>query len=550
MDADTRLRIDKEIREIGHKIHTGTLREQLELVSEWAVRASDLQAALLRHQPDIVHFSGHGNKKQGIILEDHDGKMTPISKPALIGLFRILKDNIKIVFLNACHSKEQIAGLRETIDFTIAMNTSIGDKAAVIFASYFYQALAFGRSVLDAFELAKNQLELEGIDESKTPELLVRDGANPSKSRIVRPLKSEPVGPLQKAEVAESGDRSVAVSGDMVGATVIVGDGSKITIGGDAKRRDAERKLSLVTFLPRLFAAIAISLAIDVLRRFLGGDSSWSDIFSGILQAVLIALVIIAAVLTVILLLRPTRPFMKKAARLGVINEPRKARRAVALTGIACVMAFGLWLSLPAFAPHYNERGAKFQYSEPPDLSRARESYQQAVRLQPSYAPAHYNLATTYEDLQPDRAIEEYLLAIRYDSQIYPAYNNLARLYILRGKDSDYEQALNILNQAWETSPQEPSVQYSLYKNMGWANYAHHAQPNYLKAEKDLRMAISLQKDKAAAHCLLAYVLTKLGKAEAADECYECVTLAPGEKDIEAKWVSDAQECLMKGDSK
>jgi len=75
---------------------------------------------------------------------------------------------------------------------------------------------------------------------------------------------------------------------------------------------------------------------------------------------------------------------------------------------------------------------------------------------------------------------------------------------------------------------------------------------HYSLAEMYLRRAISLQSKQggAAAHCLLAYVLKAQGKAEAADECFDCVSLAPGEKDIEAKWLSDAQECLMKGGSK
>jgi hypothetical protein len=47
-DTD-RLRLDEESR------------DQFELKTHWAVRADDLQELLMRYQPDIVHFSGHGN---------------------------------------------------------------------------------------------------------------------------------------------------------------------------------------------------------------------------------------------------------------------------------------------------------------------------------------------------------------------------------------------------------------------------------------------------------------------------------------------------------
>jgi tetratricopeptide (TPR) repeat protein len=546
VDGATRLRVDEEIREISHKIRSSSLRDQIELVSEWAVRGRDLAAALLRHQPDIVHFSGYGSPTSGIRLEDDAGNSQAVSRKALSNLFRILKDNIRVVVLNACYAKAQAQALTRTIDFTIGMNAAMDNSASIIFAAHLYQSLAFGRSVKEAFELAVNQLDLEGIAGAQVPKLLVRKGADPSQSRLARLVEPSPIKSSQEA--AASGDRTASVSGDSVRA-IIVGDHSKIKLGGDSTRRATKEKLRPVAFLPRLLAAIAISLAIDVLRRFLGGDGDWSSIISAILQAVLIALLIVAVALTVILLLRPANPLVKKAARLGVFNEAQQARRAAVLTGIACVIALGLWLSLPAFAPYYNDRGTKFQSSDPPDLSRARESYQQAVRLKPGYAPAHYNLATTYEDLQPDQAIDEYLLAIRYDSRIYPAYNNLARLYLRRGKNNDYEDALNILHQGEDLSPPDENVQYSLNKNLGWANYA---LKHYPLAEMYLRRAVALRDDQsgAAAHCLLAYVLKAQGKTGVADECFSCITLAPGEKDIEAKWVSDAQECVMKGESK
>jgi hypothetical protein len=71
-------------------------------------------------------------------------------------------------------------------------------------------------------------------------------------------------------------------------------------------------------------------------------------------------------------------------------------------------------------------------------------------------------------------------------------------------------------------------------------------------AEMYLRRAISLRNEQggAAAHCLLAYVLKEQGMAGVADECFDCVSLAPGEKDVEPRWVSDARDCLMKGEGK
>jgi len=179
-------RPDEEFREINEEIQSGADRDSLEIASAWALRTRDLQKAILRHQPQIVHFSGLGDEVQGIFLEDHTGELQAVDREALAGLFEIFRDTIRVVILNACGSKHQVGAFSQLIDFTIGMNKPISDKAAVVFASSFYRGLAFGRTVEDAFRLAVNQLKIEGIPESDTPELLMREGANSSEPLLIR----------------------------------------------------------------------------------------------------------------------------------------------------------------------------------------------------------------------------------------------------------------------------------------------------------------------------------------------------------------------------
>jgi uncharacterized protein YjbI with pentapeptide repeats len=180
------LRLGEEVRQIEEKITFGSHREAFELIQQHAVRVSDLQRILLKHQPHIVHFSGHGSKISEIVLEDGLGKSKPVSKEAISALFRILKDNVRVVVLNACFSKPQAEALDEIIDYVIGMNKQVGDKMAISFAGAFYQALAFGRTVTEAFDLAKVELDLVRLPGSDTPELLVRAGAN-VKSPLITP---------------------------------------------------------------------------------------------------------------------------------------------------------------------------------------------------------------------------------------------------------------------------------------------------------------------------------------------------------------------------
>lgn len=170
------LRLGEEVREIEEKIEAGSARDAFELVQRHALRPSDLAQVLLKHQPHIVHFSSHGTKSDELVLEDNAGKSHAVSKEALATLFKILKDNVRIVVLNACFSKPQAALLQETIDYTIGTNKAIGDRAAIAFAAALYRALAFGRSVKEAFALAQLELELVRLAGSDTPELFIREG--------------------------------------------------------------------------------------------------------------------------------------------------------------------------------------------------------------------------------------------------------------------------------------------------------------------------------------------------------------------------------------
>jgi len=171
--SDTaRLRLDKEARAIDEALRLSEFREGFDIKQHWAVRVADLEGCLLRHKPDIVHFSGHGSKSSEIILEDSSGNRHPVSVRALSRLFSVLKDNIRCVVLNTCYSEQQAVAIAGSIDCVIGMSKGVGDSAAISFAAAFYQALGFGRDVKTAFDLGCIQVDLESLDEQDVPKLL------------------------------------------------------------------------------------------------------------------------------------------------------------------------------------------------------------------------------------------------------------------------------------------------------------------------------------------------------------------------------------------
>jgi hypothetical protein len=184
-DRTSALQLDEEVRAITSKISASEYRDVLELISRWAVRPDDLLQALNEHRPQIVHFGGHGSAAGEILLMDDNRQVKPVSAAALKMLFTTLKDNIRVVVLNACYSRIQAEAITEVIDCAIGMNAAIGDQAAITFGASFYRAIGFGRSVQEAFEQGKTALLLEGIPEQDTAELLVRTGADPASILLI-----------------------------------------------------------------------------------------------------------------------------------------------------------------------------------------------------------------------------------------------------------------------------------------------------------------------------------------------------------------------------
>ncbi|NEL61295.1 hypothetical protein G3V73_23850, partial [Escherichia coli] len=58
---EVQLQLDVEFREIGERLQKAKFRDSFDMISKWAVRASDLSGYLMEHKPNIVHFSGHGS---------------------------------------------------------------------------------------------------------------------------------------------------------------------------------------------------------------------------------------------------------------------------------------------------------------------------------------------------------------------------------------------------------------------------------------------------------------------------------------------------------
>jgi len=181
-----RLALDREFRAIEQSIHAARHRDIFQLIPKFAAQVGDLQQALLEHRPDVVHFACHGSAQAELFLLTEAAEAAPVPADALVSMFRVLRDNLALVVLNACFASEQASAIRQSVGLSIGMSQRVEDRVAITFASALYGALAYGRSVREAFELGRAAIAASGSRQSQVPQLFAATGVDARTVYLVR----------------------------------------------------------------------------------------------------------------------------------------------------------------------------------------------------------------------------------------------------------------------------------------------------------------------------------------------------------------------------
>ena len=165
--SDTvKLNLDREHSRINSELEDKGSPAEFKLFRQRDTTIMDLTKSIVKHDPHIVHFSGHGQdakaaaaidesdplaevqpeQKGGLMfqqIEGHESKI--VDAKTLQFLFKSFtsthKVPIKVVMLNACHAAEQAAAIGSVVDYVIGTNDAIMDEAAWTFSTGFYHIL-------------------------------------------------------------------------------------------------------------------------------------------------------------------------------------------------------------------------------------------------------------------------------------------------------------------------------------------------------------------------------------------------------------------------
>jgi hypothetical protein len=95
-----RLQSRRELDQLCHALDAAPHGRRFALIQEFAVAADQLQELLVRHQPQMVHFSGHG-AAEGLLFEAADGRSQRVAPATLRDLFAGFRRMVRCVVLNA-----------------------------------------------------------------------------------------------------------------------------------------------------------------------------------------------------------------------------------------------------------------------------------------------------------------------------------------------------------------------------------------------------------------------------------------------------------------
>lgn len=155
------LRLGKEFSAITHAVRQGRCRDRLDIRPCLAATAKDISRELVNQQPQVVHFAGHGGGcSESFAAEYEDGSAHLMSPEELAGLFKESGESVECVVFNACSTLGVARAMAEHVDYVIASPRPIFDQHAITFSEGFYEGLAAGRSILQAFGHGRSRLRL------------------------------------------------------------------------------------------------------------------------------------------------------------------------------------------------------------------------------------------------------------------------------------------------------------------------------------------------------------------------------------------------------
>ena len=163
------IQMPNEYHAIQEALRASKHRSSISLSSPILAATRQRLAQAYIHHPKIVHFAGHGNERSLSIIEDHSvlANEVDLSSEEFCGVLRTIEEEVVLCVLNACESKKVAQGLVDAgvVKYAVGWPLKVSDSTAITFSRALYGALGDGRTVRDAFDIARNACGGHGVPE-------------------------------------------------------------------------------------------------------------------------------------------------------------------------------------------------------------------------------------------------------------------------------------------------------------------------------------------------------------------------------------------------
>lgn len=159
------IRPDKEAMELRERMAgIPNPRRRLTFETVYATRPDQIQQEMVRHEPKVLHFSGHGGRG-ALAFEDRSGRAAPVTGALLARVVGAYGD-LECLVLHACYSDEIAQACAAHVPCVVGSTDAIDDETAPRFTYMFHQALAMGRPYQQAFEMGQTEVALVREEEA------------------------------------------------------------------------------------------------------------------------------------------------------------------------------------------------------------------------------------------------------------------------------------------------------------------------------------------------------------------------------------------------
>lgn len=181
----------KQYREITRAVAKSAQPGSIAVDPVYDVTTESLFASLNQHSPHVVHYSGKQERGR-IVIHDADGDLTTMSARDVARILRSLDSATRMVIVDTCYSYPCASEIAQSVDFALGVKSWIREWQANLFYATFYNALAAGRTVENAWLQAKTALVIHRVPVDRIPQLICRKGVDPRVNLVAKRARAAP----------------------------------------------------------------------------------------------------------------------------------------------------------------------------------------------------------------------------------------------------------------------------------------------------------------------------------------------------------------------